>query len=224
MSLTQTFRTLLDGRYSCRAYTSEPVARAEIEAALEDAQQVPSWCNSQPWQVAICDKAETDRLREAFFVHTAEAKHSSDVPFPSAYENEYKDRRRECGWQLYDAVGVKKGDRDASTRQMRENFRLFGAPHFALITTPKALGPYGILDCGAYITALTLALQERQIASVPMASVAGFAPFMREWFSVPDDRDVLCGIAFGRADPDHPANGFRTTRAPLDQVVDWHGF
>jgi hypothetical protein len=29
----------------------------------------------------------------------------------------------------------------------------------------------------------------------------------------------LVGISFGFADPDHPANNYRTTRAPLNEVV-----
>jgi hypothetical protein len=36
---------------------------------------------------------------------------------------------------------------------------------------------------------------------------------------VEDERDVLCGIAFGHPDRTAPVNQFRTTRAPMDQVV-----
>jgi nitroreductase len=36
-----------------------------------------------------------------------------------------------------------------------------------------------------------------------------------------DDRTIVCGISFGYPDLDHPTNSYRTTRAPLDQVVDW---
>jgi len=118
-------------------------------------------------------------------------------------------------------VGVQKGDRDGSGQQMRENFRFFGAPHFLLITTPKALGAYGVLDCGAYVSAVLLALQARGIASCAMASVAGFAPFVRARYQIGEDRDLVCGIALGYADPSHPANGFRTERAPAEEVVDW---
>jgi hypothetical protein len=32
---------------------------------------------------------------------------------------------------------------------------------------------------------------------------------------------VICGIAFGYEDPQHPANGFRTDRAPLEDTVRW---
>ncbi|KUF09809.1 nitroreductase [Pseudoponticoccus marisrubri] len=221
MSDAHAFGALLRRRFSCRGFRPDPVPRAQIAAALEDAQHVPSWCNSQPWQVIACGPEETARLAEALYAHVATAPHDSDIPFPEHYEGVYKDRRSTCGWQLYAAVGVAKGDRAASGRQMRENFRFFGAPQVMFVTTPKALGAYGVLDCGAFVTALLLGLQARGIGSIAMASVAGHAPFLREWLGIAADRDLLCGIALGYPDPDHPANGFRTERAPLAEVVDW---
>ncbi len=216
------FAALLEARYSCRGYLDKPVPDDVIDAVICDARQVPSWCNSQPWHVIACSKAETDRLRAALsaHVHAAGGHGDSDVPFPAAYEGVYKERRRVCGWQLYGAVGVEKGDRAGSARQSLENFRLFGAPHFLLVTTPKALGPYGVLDCGAFVTGVLLGLAARGLGGIAMASVAGLSPVLRDWFEVAPDRDVLCGIACGWPDPDHPANGFRTTRAPLDEIME----
>lgn len=216
-----TLGRLLRARFSCRAFLDTPVERALIDAALADAQHVASWCNSQPWQVIACGAEETARLATALYEHVGTASHASDIPFPKAYEGAYRERRRTCGWQLYEAVGVEKGDRQASARQMRENFRFFGAPHLLLITTPKALGTYGVLDCGAYVAALMTALTARGIGSCAMASIAGFAPFVRDWFDLAPDRDVLCGIAVGYPDESHPANGFRTERATPDAVVTW---
>lgn len=217
----ETLGRILRARYSCRAFLPDPVPRELIEGALTDAQHVASWCNSQPWQVHACGAEETARLADALYAHALEAPHDSDIPFPARYEGAYKERRSTCGWQLYEAVGVRKGDREASARQMRENYRFFGAPHFLLITTPKALGAYGVLDCGAFVTAVLLGLEARGLGSIAMASSAGFSPFMRDWFAVPGDRDILCGIACGRADRDHPANAFRTGRAAPDDVVAW---
>ena len=45
-------------------------------------------------------------------------------------------------------LGVTKGDRAASMKQAFENFRLFGAPHTAIITSGRELGSYGALDTG----------------------------------------------------------------------------
>jgi nitroreductase len=44
---------------------------------------------------------------------------------------------------------------------------------------------------------------------------------MREELAIADDREVIFGVSFGYADEDHPVNGFRTTRAELEDVVTW---
>lgn len=62
-----------------------------------------------------------------------------EIPFPESYSGKYKHRRSTCGWQLYEAVGVAKGDRAASRQQMLENYRFFNAPQVAILTIPKEL-------------------------------------------------------------------------------------
>lgn len=224
--LTDAFRTLtalLHARHSCRAFLPEPVPRGTIEAILAAAQRVPSWCNAQPWQVIVTSGEETERLRDGLMQAVMTEADAPDIPFPTAYEGVYRERRSVCGWQLYGAVGVERGDREGARAQMLENFRFFGAPHVALITTPAALGPYGVLDCGGYVTAFTLAAEALGLATIPQAAVAPYAPFLHRHFDIPDDRWVVCAISFGHEDRDHPANAFRTERAPLSQVVEWRG-
>ena len=218
----ETLNALLHRRHSCRAYLPDAVPDRIIKQIVDTAQRVPSWCNAQPWQLHITSPAQTDQLRNALYQHASAAPEASDIEFPTAYTGAYKDRRRACGWALYDAVGVTKGDRDASMRQMMENFRLFGAPHFALITTEADLGAYGVLDCGAFVTAFTLAAEALGVASIPQAAVAGFSPLLRDWFDIPEHRHIVCGISFGYRDTTHPANQFRTDRASFDEVVTWH--
>ncbi len=214
---------LLSARHSCRAFRPDPVPDATIERIIATAGKVPSWCNAQPWQLVVTRPAETDRLRSALHAHAQTAPQAPDIPFPTAYTGPYKARRSACGWALYDAVGVTRGDRAASARQMLENFRFFGAPHHALVTTEADLGAYGVLDCGAFVTAFTLAAEALGIATIPKAAVAGFSPFLRDWFDLPQARRIVCGISFGYEDRGHPANAFRTTRAPLAETLAWKG-
>ncbi|MDF0603190.1 nitroreductase [Psychromarinibacter sp. C21-152] len=220
MSEIDTLEALLHRRHSCRAFRPEPVPDAVIDRIVTAAGRVPSWCNAQPWHLALCAPDETDRLREALYAAAAQGGHAPDIPFPAAYTGRYKTRRSVCGWALYEAVGVEKGDRAASARQMLENFRFFGAPHFGLVTTEAELGAYGVLDCGAFVTAFTLAAEALGVASIAQAAVAGHAPLLRDWFGLPENRQVVCGLSFGYEDANAPANGFRTERAPLDEILE----
>jgi nitroreductase len=168
----------------------------------------------------VLSHAETNRLRDRFAAVDA-ATPNPDVTFPERYVGAYKMRRSECGWQLYDAVGVEKGDRVASEQQTMENYRFFGAPHVAFVTSPAALGAYGVLDCGAFVIGFMLAAQALGLASIAQAALAGHASLVRDALKVPEDRQILCGISFGYSDTAHPANSFRTTRAAVDEVMDW---
>lgn len=122
------FDALLERRFSCRGYLPGSVPMHIIETLLQMAQRTPSWCNSQPWQVHITQPAATERLRKRLAASDLEDV-QWDISPPSEYLGVYRERRRACGWQLYDSVGVKEGDRQASARQGAENFRFFGAPH-----------------------------------------------------------------------------------------------
>ncbi len=220
---------LVSARHSCRGYLSDPVPAATIATMLGIAQRSASWCNSQPWQAIVTSGEATERFRDALFAHASSGNWADqtqrperpDFAFPLRYTGIYKQRQRETGWALYQSVGVLHGDRIASGKQMLENFRLFGAPHVMIITTESDLGVYGAIDCGAYVAHVMLAAQSLGVATVAQAALAGVSDFVRDHFAIPANRKVVCGIAFGFADPNHPANAFRTTRAPLDQVVDY---
>lgn len=215
---------LLRRRHSCRGFLADPVPRSLIERMLTIAQRTASWCNSQPWQVIVTSGAETDRFRDVLLAAMgAGAEDASDIPWPSAYEGAYLARRRECGYQLYDAVGVPRGDRAAGNRQAAENFRLFGAPHLMIVTTEAKLGTYGAVDCGAYVGNVLLAAESLGIAAIPQAALASYSGLIRRHFCIGDDRLVVCGISFGYEDRAHPANSFRTSRATLDEAVTFLG-
>lgn len=212
---------LLRGRHSCRAFLAEVVKRSIIESILASAQHTPSWCNMQPWQVVVVSGAALDAFRGALLDHVAASEPAPDIDFPRDYRGAYRERRRACGLQLYEAVGVETGDRAASGRQSGENFRFFGAPHVAIVTTDVALGQYGAIDCGAYVSTFMLAAQARGVASIAQAALASRSSFIRKWLNIPDGRLVVCGISFGYEDAAHPANQFRTPRADLREVVEW---
>ena len=213
---------LMRARYSCRAYRPEPVPRETIERILTTAQHTASWRNGQPWQVVITSGSGTERFREAMYAHAQSgAPDVSDLPRPREYRGVYAQRRRESGLALYRQLGILKGDTEGSERQAMENFRLFGAPHVAIVTTDEALDVYGAVDCGGYVASFMLAAAALGVGTIAQGSLARYSPFVRAHFGIPDDRLMVCGISFGFPDDDHIVNGYRTTRAGLDEVVTW---
>lgn len=215
------FEALLKQRHSCRAFLPQQIDTATITRMLEIAQRTPSWCNSQPWKVVITRGAGTERFRKAIYEHASTHKPAPDFAFPREYRGVYLERRRECGFQLYESVGIARGDREASARQTMENYRLFGAPHAMIVTTDEALGVYGVLDCGAWVNNFMLAARSLGVASIAQAALAAQPEFTRAHFGLPADRLVVCGVSFGYEDAARPVNRFRTSRATLENVVSW---
>lgn len=222
MTPIETLTALLDTRYSCRAFLPDPVSDQDITRIIKAAGRVPSWCNAQPWQVTVTKGDATDRFRAALADEIAKGTAPQpDLPWPSGYSGVYQDRRRTCGFQLYDAVGIDKTDHTGRSAQMLRNYALFDAPHVAIISSPDELGSYGAMDCGGFVSAFTLAAAALGVASIAQAAIAAYAPTVRDHFIIPDDRLILCAIAFGYADAQAPVNQFRTERADPSAIIDW---
>ena len=213
---------LMRGRFSCRAFLPKPVPKETIERILTIAQHTASWNNTQPWHLLIASGEATDKFRQALYDHVASgAVAKSDLPWPREYVGDSLARRRECGFALYGALGIQRGDKAAYMKQGMENFRLFGAPHVAIVTSDEPLGPYGAVDCGAYLTGFMTAAQSLGVATIAQAAVTQHAEFVHRHFGIPANRNLVCGISFGFADMSHPVNNYRTTRVPISAAAEF---
>ncbi|WP_424628277.1 nitroreductase [Bradyrhizobium sp. SYSU BS000235] len=215
---------LLAARFSCRAFKPDPVPRATIERVLTAAQRTASWSNSQCWHVHVLSGTAARTFADVMYKAASDgAPHAGDFPFPREYRGVYLDRRRETGFQLYGALGIARGDKSAYRKQSLENFRLFGAPHVAIITSDEALGVYGAVDCGGYVSNFMLAAEAMGLATIAQAALATHSDVIREHLGLGADRSIVCGISFGYPDNSHPANSYRTRRADLAAAVTFIG-
>ena len=211
---------LLNERYSVRAFLPKPVPREIIDRVLATAQRTASWCNSQPWQVLIASGEAKERFRkEIYAAAVSGAEEDHDFTPPREYRGVYLERRRESGFQLYNTLGITRGDKAAYAKQAQENYNFFGAPHVAIVHTDEPLGIYGAIDCGAYVGNFMLAAQALGLGTIPQAALARYSGLIRRHFKLADDRRVVCGISFGFADHAHKVNSYRTSRARVADTV-----
>src|SRR5215207_7446215 len=186
---------LLNERYSVRAFLPQEVSRETIEHVLTTAQRTASWCNSQPWQVLIASGEAKERFRKLIYKEAASgAEDGHDFPPPREYLGVYLERRRESGFQLYNTLGIIRGDKAAYGKQALENYNFFGAPHVAIIHTDEPLGVYGAVDCGGYVGNFMLAAQALGVGSIAQAALARRSDVVREYLKLDADRRVVCGI------------------------------
>jgi nitroreductase len=217
---TSTLEELLHARVSTRKFQARPVPQSTIEQILRLAQRTPSWCNIQPWQLVVVSGQALHALRERLWRHVnSGARPNPDFAFPPAYEGTHRERRKVCGVQLYQALGIGKDDRAASTQQSLQNFRLFDAPHLALVTVDDYLGFYGAFDCGLYVMSFMLAAQSAGVDTIAQASLASYPDLLRAELGLPQARKIICGISFGYAEREHPVHNYRTERAAIPDAV-----
>ncbi|MFC6695130.1 nitroreductase [Nocardioides daphniae] len=209
---------LLAARHSARAFTDREVPREVVDEVLAKAQRTPSWCNTQPWQVHVLSGAARDRFSKALAETVLTQTQSADLGLPT-YAGVHAERRRESGYALYEALGIERSDRDARALQSFKNFEFFGAPHVLVLTTDAELGTYGVLDCGGWVAVTTLLLAEAGVGSIAQGAIAMYSDAVRDFLDLPADRQVVCAISFGYEDGDDPVNAFRTSRAPMGEVV-----
>jgi nitroreductase len=214
---------LLRTRYSCRAFLPETPSRETVLAAVEAAGRAPSSKNGQPWMLHVALGPSADRVRgallAAFDAGTAPA---PDYRYsPSELPAEQMERARACGFALFAHKGIAREDKPARRAHDRENYALFGAHAFAVLTLPKVSEKGNFLDGGLFLGAFLAGLRAQGLESTTMYSVAVYPQVLRRELSIPDDRLVVCGISFGKPDLSAHVNSFRTVREPAESLVSW---
>lgn len=214
------FSTVVNNRHSCRSFLAKPVPDDQIRQIFTLAQQTPSWCNTQPWQVNFLSGEQRLAFAADLSVHAAaDPSGNPDLQFPAEYEGEFGQRRRLSGRALFVAVGLARDDLDGRARQSALNYEFFGAPHVAIISVPASLRDYALVDAGGYVSTLMLVATSFGLGTIAQASIARYSPFVREFFQLDNQQRVVCAVSFGYADETAPANSFRTDRGSIDEVV-----
>ena len=212
-------RLLLNSRYSCRAYKKQEVSEKDIREIISTASRVPTWCNAQPWEVLVTRGEATEKLSQLLIESTKSQQINPDFNWPTQYVGQYAQRRRQCGYQLYESIGIQKEDKKRRKEQLMLNYKFFGAPHVAIVTSESDLGPYGSMDCGGFIAVFTIVAQAKGIATIAQASITGYAQTILNYFQIPKNRLIQTAISFGYSDDLNPINHFRTEREKSENVV-----
>lgn len=210
-------------RRSMRAFRPEPIPVDDLRAMFAAAQHAPSWCNIQPWRVAVTMPPKTAELSAALVTAAKSGLPHADVPFPLDYPPPYKDHRKACGVALYQAMGVARDDGAGRYDAWLRNYALFDAPHVAVVACDRRLGPYAFVDVGVWLGYVLTAAAALGIDTCPMASVAAYPEPLRTHLPIAESDIVLFGLALGRADAAAPANTCRTSRDSVDANVTFVG-
>ena len=201
-------------RKSVRAFLDKPVGREVIERLLEAARHAPSGANTQPWQVAVVSgdkKQEIQQAMEACFRSGERGKMDYQY-YPEDWFSPFIERRRECGQQLYAALGIDSSDKQRRMDQWAANYRSFEAPVVLYFFLDGRLCTGSFVDSGMFLQSMMLAAVEEGLATCPQAALGEYPDIVKAALDYPQGNILLGGMALGYEDTDAPVNSYRTAR------------
>jgi len=222
--------TAITSRMSTRAFTSQPVAKSDIEAILDVASRAPSGTNCQPWKVYVMQGNSRNTLVEKVCAaHDAlranpalAAEYVEEYDYyPTQWVSPYIDRRRENGWGLYGLLGIGKGDKDKMHLQHQRNYRFFDAPVGLMFTIDRVMGRGSLVDYGGFMQSIMVAARGRDLHTCPQAAWNGFSKIVMPHIGAGPDEMLVCGMALGYADASAVVNSFHTPRVPVADFTRW---
>jgi nitroreductase len=214
-------RDAIKQRHSVRRFLNKAVSREQIAQLLETARFSPSGANTQPWQVAVLTGEAKQQLSDAIL--TAFSNGEKAAPdyeyYPVEWTEPYLGRRRACGLQLYQSLGIDRKDKEAQRAQWAANYRGFDAPVMLLFWMDGVMQTGSFIDFGMFLQSFMISAVEAGLATCPQAAMAEYPQIIKPMLGVPDDAILLCGIALGYEDTQAPINQYRTAREAVNDFT-----
>ncbi len=216
---------LLTHRHSCRAFLDDPVPLSDIRHLLEAARRAPSGANLQPGMFHVYTGEPLAEMK-AQLTQIAQQSPEEELYsyFPRPMPEFLKQRQRDAGYALYQALDIQKRDTEGRRRQFAANYRFFDAPVGIVVTLHRQMGAGCFMDLGMALMSFFLAAQELGYGTCGIGALANYGRAIHRLLALPDEETVVCGIALGRPDITAAVNSFRTSRAPAEEYSTLHGF
>ncbi|MFC6379311.1 nitroreductase [Tatumella terrea] len=216
---------LLTHRHSCRAFLDDPVPLSDIRHLLQAARRAPSGANLQPGMFHVYTGEPLAEMKAQLTLIAQQPPEEELYSyFPQPMPEFLKQRQRDAGYALYQALDIQKRDTEGRRRQFAANYRFFDAPVGIVVTLHRQMGAGCFMDLGMALMSFFLAAQELGYGTCGIGALANYGRAIHRLMALPDEETVVCGIALGRPDITAAVNNFRTSRAPAEEYCTLHGF
>jgi len=215
----------IKGRHSARAFLNLSVDKKSITTILEVARFAPSGVNTQPWEVVVVQGNYIQQIGDAIIAaREAGTPENPDYHYyPTEWIEPYKSRRKACGLALYSSINITLQDKEKRKEAWYRNYYFFGAPIGLLFFLETKLEKGSWIDMGMFIQNVMLAARGIGLETCPQASLAEYPDIVRGIVGVSKEKALLCGMALGYEDQNHPINQYRTEREPVEKFTTFLG-
>ena len=207
-------------RRSTRAYMDRPVEKETLEKLIGLASQAPSAINIQPWELVVVSGEERKRLSRVLVKRMRERNISCGPGAKSPLPEHFVDRQR----GLLDCMLPHlPQDLDFQDFINEGSCNFYGAPAAVILAVDQVFSSARLTDMGILVGYLVLAAHALGLGTCPIGLITAFDDDIKEELNIPDEKEVVIGIALGYRDPDAAVNRARSERVPLGDVVKWRG-
>ena len=214
-------KQLIESRYSVRCFLDKDVGFETVKSILDTANSAPSGGNIQPWKVYVLgNNSKNELITQA--LNNYDTGVQEDIEFeiyPKPLAEEYKKRRSQCAADMYDALSIARDDIDTRLKQVRENFKFFGAPIGMIVTIDKSFAQNGWGHVGMFLQNLWLTAIDEGLGVCLQESWSIYPKTVKKVIDCPDNEMIWCGIAMGYPNNEDPINNYRTSRDSLDSFA-----
>ena len=211
-------KQLIESRYSVRSFLDKDVGFEKVKSILDTANSAPSGGNIQPWKVYVLgNNSKNELVTQA--LNNYDTGVQEDIEFeiyPKPLAEEYKKRRSQCAADMYDALSIARDDIDTRLKQVRENFKFFGAPIGMIVTIDKSFAQNGWGHVGMFLQNLWLTAISEGLGVCLQESWSIYPKTVKKVIDCPDNEMIWCGIAMGYPNNEDPINNYRTSRDSID--------
>ena len=209
-------------RKSIRGFKSKPITKALMKRILRAAANSPSYTNTQPWEVVVVTGKKKDELaRKLLELARTQAPTSPDLTNPKEWPPALAERSRLHGTRRLTTLGVARDDAEGREKLRLMNFEFYGAPCAVFLFIDGSLGDWSIFDMGFFAENLILAAHSLGVESCLQASVTNYAPEIRRFLGMADNKKLVIGISLGYPDDRAKLNAYRSLKLKPEEFTKW---
>lgn len=210
-------------RISVRAFLDKPVTNDLLATILEKAGRAPSGGNLQPWRTYVINGDAMTRFKavvdQAFLDQSGPQQRPAHLAYPEKLKEPYRSNRYKCGMDLYEKLGIERGDRMGRLEQFRRNFDFFGAPTGLMFYIDQQMEHIQWNDMGIYMQTIMLLLREAGLDSCAQGAWSLFPDMVGDFVGAPDELMLVCGMSVGYRDPNAAVNSLVTDREDTSVIT-----
>ena len=214
----------LETRITCRDFLDKPVSDEILKRILQTSLRSASGGNLQPWKIHIIQGETLEKFKKTCVdrMMAGKVEEPTYPAYPSPLWEPQRSWRYKLGEDMYALMGIEKDNKMGRLAWLAQNGKFFGAPVGIIITGDKRLDQPQYMDIGIYLQSLMLLAREEGLHTAPQGWWRNWTSVSHDLLDIPDEEEVLVGMALGYGNPDHPVNALYADRANLDDIAKFY--